>query len=149
MNKKLAHLLAIPFDLFCLSFIWIGFSIFKGVFAKIADQADFISFNSRAAFFLSGIGIPIIHMLGILEHFKPGLIKKHARKFNYSLIGIAIVLIAASIIGSSWIKSKVEDAGYVYCREASGVSALAKSLVYTRDKKICEDIAKSNRHARR
>lgn len=149
MNKKLAHTLAIPFDLFCLAFVWIGFSIFKGVIVKIADQVDFISFNSRASFFIAGIGFPVIHLIGIIEYFKPGFIKKHARKFNCSLIGFAIVLIAACIIGSSWIKSKVEDAGYVYCREASGVSALARSLVYAKDMETCEELAQSKSYARK
>jgi len=58
---------------------------------------------------------------------------------NAGAIIMIIALFAAGFAGSFWFKSQVESAGYIYCREASGISALAKSLVYTKDMAICED----------
>ena len=59
---------------------------------------------------------------------------------NISLVVTVVAMLSAGFIISSWIKSRVESAGYIYCREASGISALAKSLVYTKDMAICEDL---------
>jgi hypothetical protein len=66
---------------------------------------------------------------------------------NRSIIISGIALASAGIIGTSWIKSKVENAGYVSWHEMSGVSPIFRSLVYTKDMAICEDlVAAKYRH---
>jgi hypothetical protein len=48
-----------------------------------------------------------------------------------------------SFMISSWMKSHAENSGYIYCRNVSGVSALARTLVYTKSMDICEELVAS------
>jgi hypothetical protein len=104
-----------------------------------------IRFSSRTGFLILGVGALLIHPLMIVEYFWPGYIKKNNMILSIGLIALAIALFATAFTGSEWIKSKVENAGYVYCRKASGASALAKTLVYTKNIDICDDLVESKR----
>lgn len=64
---------------------------------------------------------------------------------NQGAIVMLIALFVAGFAGSYWIQSQVENAGYVYCRNASGVSALARTLVYTKYMDICEEFVESKK----
>ena len=108
-----------------------------------------IKFGNRFTFLVVGAVIPMLHIWGVAEYLWPTVIKNNTRIISCSLIAGLLILLSAGFAGSVWIKSKVENDGYVYCSAASGVSALAKSLVYTRNMGICEDLVRSNRHARR
>jgi hypothetical protein len=81
----------------------------------------------------------------MIEHFRPDVIRKYKRLINSAVIAMVIVLLGAGFVGSSWIQHRVENAGYIYCQNACGSSMLAKSLVYTKDIKICENLAASKR----
>jgi hypothetical protein len=95
----------------------------------------------RVGFFIVGIGFPLIHLFIVLEHFRPAFIHKYKRVMNQGAIAMVILLISAGFIGSSWIKTQVENAGYYYCRQAGGAGAFSRTLVYTRDAAVCEDLA--------
>ncbi len=125
--------------------LWIGYQDIKDVLIEINNQADIIRFSSRAGFFIVAIGPPPIHLLAVVDYFWPNIPKKHSHIVNKGVIVVVVVLLAAGFVGSSWIKSQAENTGYVYCRNASGISALAKSLVYTKDMKICEDLVASKK----
>ncbi len=145
MSKKKAHIILLLGDLFCFWLLWIGYHEWQSILLEITNQADVIKVSSREGFYIFGIFLPPIHFLTIVEHFRPTWIHKYVRLMNQGAIITLIALFAAGFIGSSWIKSKVENAGYVYCRNASGVSALAKTLVYTKDMAICEALVESKR----
>jgi hypothetical protein len=104
-----------------------------------------ISYGNRVGFFMVGIGFPLLHLLVMIEHFRPEVIQKYKRFLNSAVIAMVIILLGAGFVGSAWIQHRVENAGYVNCKKASGSSMLAKSLVYTKDMKICEDLAASKR----
>jgi hypothetical protein len=140
MNKKLAHLILLFGDLLCFWVFWIGYHGYMNTLTEIKSYADIIRFGNRAGFFIIGLFLPPAHLLMVIENFWPNVIHKYKRFLNQSVVVILIALIGAGIIGSSWIKSKVENAGYVYCREVSGISALFRSLVYTKDMAMCEDL---------
>jgi hypothetical protein len=65
----------------------------------------------------------------IVEKFWPDFLKRHSKLMSQCVVIGIIALLAAGVIGSSWIKARVENAGYTYCRNASGISALARTLV--------------------
>ncbi len=115
---------------------------------EINNRPDSIEFGSRDGFFIVGIGFPIIYIGLIIEQFNPALIKKYKQFLNYAAITLVVVLLGAGFWSSSLIKTKVEKAGYTYCRNASGISALARTLVYTKDMAICEKqvALKTKRH---
>ena len=106
---------------------------------------DVIRFSSRNGFYIVGAGFPLIHLLLIVEHYWSGWVKKYKKLINYGLLGLVAILIAAGFAGSLWLKSRAENEGYVYCWHASGNSALSKTLVYARDRKLCEDLEASKR----
>lgn len=143
MSKKLAHTILFCGDLLCLFVFWIGYHDFKGVLLEVANQADIIRFNSRAGFYIVGLGLPLIHNLLIVDYLWPDFLRKYSRLANKSIIWLVIGLLTAGFAGSSWIKFRVKNAGYIYCRKASGISALARPLVYTRSNSICEELPRN------
>ena len=149
MNKKRSLILFSIFDLLFIGGMFILFYEFSRITSDLNQQVAMIKFGNRFTYLVVGAVIPMLHIWGIAEYFWPTVIKKNKRIISCSLIAVLLMLLSAGFAGSVWIKSKVRNDGYVYCSAASGVSALAKSIVYTRDIGICEDIVKSNSHARR
>jgi hypothetical protein len=139
MKKKKALILFIFFDLLFLGGMVIFYNEIGRIILELKNQADMIKFGNRIGFFCLGFIIPIVHLLGIIDYFRPEYILKHKRFLNHTLIFLSIFILAASIFASSWIKVQIENAGYVYCRNASGLSALARTLVYTKDMATCEE----------
>ena len=145
MNKKLSHTILFFGDFLSFGGLWLGYHIVTQVFIKVSNQANMIRYGNRVGFFIVGIGFPLLHLLAMVEHFRPDVIRKYKRLINSVVIAMVIILLGAGFVGSSWIQYRVENAGYIYCQYASGSSMLAKSLVYTKDMKICEDLVASKR----
>jgi hypothetical protein len=143
MNKKQGLFFFSIFELLFLIGILILYHEFGRIVQETNNQVDMIRFGNRISFLIVGMVIPIVHLLGIVEYFWPGYIKKNKHLLNLSLIAIGIALLVAGFAGSAWIKSKVENAEYFYCRNASGVSALARTLVYTKNMETCEELVAS------
>jgi hypothetical protein len=149
INKKLAvtYLAALN-----ILFMWVFcFSLdsVKEIFASLQSHADVIRVGSREGFFVVLIGFPIVCLVPIVEKFWPNFLKKHSKLMNQCIVIGTIALLAAGFIGSSWIKTRVENAGYTYCRNASGISALARTLVYTKNMDICEELVEEELKSRR
>ena len=145
INKKLAVTFLIAINFFCLWASWIDFNEIKEIIASLQNHADVIRVGSRAGFFVVVIGVPILCLLPVAENFWPTFIKKHSKLISQCVLFGVIALLAAGFIGSSWIKARVENAGYAYCRNASGISALARTLVYTKNMDICEELVETKR----
>jgi hypothetical protein len=145
MNKKLAHIILFVGNFFCLGIFWIGLSDFNHTLTQINLQPDSISIGSRNGFFIVPIIYILIYLGIITEHFRPALIEKYRKFMNYSTAALLIMVIIGGFIGSSWTRFKVENSGYVYCRNASGISALERTLVYTKNMDICEELVETKR----
>ena len=139
MNKKLAHTIILFFDLVCLFGIWIGYNEFQRILSEVKSQVDVIQFGNRVTFLIAGVMMPLIHIVGIIGHFWPDFSKNHQRPVNIGMVILLIAILGTGIFGSSWINARIESAGYTYCRNASGISALARTLVYTKTMEICEE----------
>ncbi len=148
-KKKLAHLFFSLLDLLCIWVLWIGYQDCNQIFNEIASKNEIISFGSRDGFLTMGAFIIILHIIMIIEHFFPNFIKKHLKLLNVGAVAGLILFLFSGFYISIWMRSQVENAGYVYCRNASGISALAKTLVYTKNMEICEDLVASKRISRR
>jgi hypothetical protein len=143
MNKKLAHIILFVGNFFCIGIFWIGLRSFNHTLTEINLQPDSISFGSKNGFFIVPIIYVLIYLGIIIEHFRSALIEKYRIFLNYATAALLLLLIVGGFIGSSWIRSKVENAGYVYCRNASGISALERTLVYTKNTDICEELVET------
>jgi hypothetical protein len=141
MNSKARHLILIFFDALCIFILWIGYDNIRQTLIEINSQLDIIRIGNRDGFFIVGIGFPLLHLLNITGYYFSGFFKKYQVSLNYGVIGLIIVLLSVGFVISSWLQSRAENAGYVHCRYISGVSALAKTLVYTKDAKLCEDLS--------
>jgi hypothetical protein len=152
MNNTIRHLGLLFFDLLSIVMIYIFFNDFKQTLAEINSQVDIVRFGNRDGFFIVGIGIPLMHLLIVSEQLCPNFIKrieKYKKPVNYSIMGFVFALFIAGFVISSWLQSRAENAGYVHCRYVSGVSALAKTLVYTKELQICEDLEAKARAERK
>lgn len=127
-------------DLLFLGGLYIFYDEFSRILAGIEIQAEIIKFGNRIGFVIVGIVIPVVHLIGAIEYFWPKVIQQNKRILNISLLIFGIAVLVTAFASSSWMKSKVENAGYIYCRNASGISALAKTLVYTKDLEVCEEL---------
>ncbi len=140
MNKKRALILFTIFDLLGIVILWIGYHALKMYFFDINHETEVIQFSSRSGFFTAGVLILLTHFIGIIEYFFPKIIKQHMKAFNLGAIVALFIFLFSGFYISSWMKTNVENSGYVYCRNASGVSALARTLVYTKNMDICEEL---------
>ena len=145
INKKFAITFLLVINLFCLWVFWIGLSDIKEIIALVQRRADVIRVSSRAGFFVVVIGVPILCLLPVVEKIWTDFVKKHSKFINQIVIVGVVVLLAAGFLGSSWIRTRVKNAGYTYCRNASGISALARTLVYTKNNRICEELVEAKR----
>lgn len=123
------------------------FNEYNRIASDATLQVDMIKFGNRFSFLIVGAIIPMIHLWGIAEYFWPTFIKQNTRIISFALIACLFLLLSAGFAGSVWIKSKVEDEGYIYCGGASGVSALSRSLVYVKDIEICDELSIPKSHA--
>lgn len=148
INRTLSHMILILFDSLCLWVIWAGINSYTDVLAEMRNHADIISFNSRLGFQIVCIGQPVIHLLIAVDYFWPVFLKKYRQLVSRFTVILFAGLFATAIIGSYWIQTRVEKTGYIYCRNASGVSALAKQLVYTKNMDICDELVETKRKPR-
>jgi hypothetical protein len=145
MKKKRALILFTIFDLLGIVVLWIGYHSLKNYFLEINLEAEVIEFSSRSGFFSAGVLVLMAHLLGIIEYFYPKIIKQHMKAFNLGTIVALFMVLFSGFYISSWMKYNVENFGYVYCRNASGVSALERTLVYTKNMETCEELVASKR----
>lgn len=140
MNKKLAHSIILIFDLLSFLGLWYAYHEVQRILIEITNQADIIEFGNRDFFIIVVLIVPVGHIIAILEHYYAELVNIHKKLLNYGVIMTLIILLAVGFFGSIWIKSRIENVGYTYCREASGISALSKTLAYTKSTDICEEL---------
>ncbi len=143
LNKKFAITFLLVINLLCLWVFWIGLSDVIEVNALLQGRVDVIRVGSRAGFFVVVIGVPILCLLPVAERFWTDFVKKHGKIITQGAIVGVVALLAAGFLGSFWIRTRVEKAGYNNCRNASGISALSRTLVYTRNTKICEELVEA------
>lgn len=139
MSKRTAHFILLFFDICCMWGLYVGGHEVQRILSEIHNLAEVIDYVNRVCFFLVGMGVPIIHFLTIIEYLRPNLVHKHSLLMNWGAVALVVGLISGSIFGSFYLTYRLKSAGYVYCRRASGISALAKSVVYTIDDEVCEE----------
>jgi hypothetical protein len=152
MNNKLRHAIILFFDLFCIVMFWILYDDFKQTLTEINNQVDIIRFGNRDGFFIMGIVVPFMHLLIIIEQLWPDFLnkfKKYQKHINYCVMGFVVALLLAGFAISSWLQTRAENAGYVYCWYVSSPSALAKRLVYTKGQELCEELEAEARKERK
>jgi hypothetical protein len=92
-----------------------------------------------------------LHFLIIIEQLWPDFLnkfKKYQKHINYCVMGFVVAVLLSGFAISSWLQTRAENAGYVYCWYVSGTSALAKTLVYTKGQKLCEELEAEARKER-
>ncbi len=139
-NKRLGHIFFLFIDFFSLWLLWVGYNEIKAIITGIHSQADIIRVGSRDGFYVVGIFMPITHFFIMVNSFFPVIEKKYNRLVNQCFIVALITFLAIGFFGSSCIRVSVENAGYTYCRKASGISALARTLVYTKNMALCDEL---------
>lgn len=147
--KKQTHITLIFCDLFGLLILWIGYSDIQLLQQEISNQVNVVEFGNRIGFVTISVAFPLFHIMALVSHFWKGMPKKYTTLLNTSVYILLAVLIIAGFVCSSWLESKVENAGYVYCWRASGSGAISKVLVYTKDMKICEELVEEQDRRRR
>jgi hypothetical protein len=123
-----------------LFLLWLFFNDAGKILSSIHNQAEMVAFNSKEGFLILGLFAPLAHLVGIVEHFRPELIRKHARSINYSAIAFFAFLFVFAIGASNWFERKVQNAGYISCRELNHSGTFSIYLVYTRNQQICDQM---------
>lgn len=144
MNKN-THILLILGDLFGIWLLWIGYSAFQRIPSEIVNQVDVIRFGNRIGYSIIGLAFPLFHIIALVDQFWKGIPKKIVSILNFGIYVLIVALLVAGFVGSSWLESQVENAGYVYCRRAGWGGAVSKTLVYTKDMRTCEDLVEEEK----
>jgi hypothetical protein len=144
MNMQ-AHLVLIICDIFAVWGLWLGYNSLHEIQSGIAAQVDTIRYGNRIGFAIVGVAFPLFHILFMVEKLWTDFIKKYSSIANIGIVILLSTLILGGIAGSHWVKSHVENAGYIYCWRASGSGAVSKTLVYTKDMEICEKLVEDDR----
>lgn len=145
MNRKKALIAFTLFDILSFFIFWLGIHQIHQIVIDISNSSNSVSFINRAGIPIILLGVPVIHILAIFEHFYPTIVSKRPVVINRGIVAFGVLLLAIAVLISVYTKKYVEKAGYQYCREASGVSALFKTLVYTKDEEICRQLTEERR----
>ncbi len=137
MNKKLAHCIFFLFDILCLFIFLFFYNEISQVMLDIHNQAEMVTVWSKEGFFIFSIALPTIHFIVIIEYFYFDFIKKHTQSIGYGFIAMLLFMFVSAFVISSLIKTKVENAGYVNCRELEWSGTYSVSYTYTRNQEIC------------
>ena len=140
MNWIVRHFAFVVIDLLFLWGLSLGYTDYSNALLNIASDKDVVEFSNRAGFFVVCAGIFPLHFLTITTDLWPDAINRFSRIFNLFIVAWVICLFSSGIIGSYWLQFKAESEGYIYCREASGFSALARTLVYTKVQDNCSKV---------
>ena len=135
----LAHAMLFLGDLGGMYILRHGYHEINGIMIGIQTQVDTICVGSRIGFSIVGLLIILLHIFMIINAFTPVLEEKYSEQVNRYGVAALIVFFVIGFGGSAFMKNQVENAGYTYCRNASGISALARTLVYTKTMAICEE----------
>lgn len=146
MSKSTAHIILILANIIAVLVFWWGCHQINNVFEDIALSADSVSFSNRIGFAFIGIVMPFAQILALCEHFWPEYLQKRNRLINQITIISGIVLLSSAALFSGYMQYHVEKIGYQYCRGASGVSALLKTLVYSKDSEVCNQLVEEKRN---
>ena len=138
-NKILAHIFLFVCDVGSVWLLWYGYHDIKEIVLGIQIQADTIRVFSRAGFYAAGLFVILGHIYTIAISIWPVIEEKYKEKSELCAVTLIIAFFVVGFGGSAIIKSQVVDAGYLFCRNASGISALARTLVYTKTMDICEE----------
>ncbi len=144
MSKKKAHVIITLFDAFSLFGLWWGYSEVDQIITGISNFSDMVSFNNKIGFFIFGVGLPIAHIIGIIEYFWPNILIKRTALINQSFIILGIALFVMAFGISAFLKTYVESAGYQHCPKADKNLSFSTYLVYTKDTAICSQLVEEN-----
>lgn len=128
-------------DLFAASLLWIvWYEVNENIGAADAG-ADVIKFYGHFFFFIIIVIGPVLHILGTMEFFKPGTLKKNiiwkidASKF---LIVFLISLVGLSFYLKHHFIRHIENQGYHYCAEKSKRTSFSKEYVFIKNSAECK-----------
>ena len=138
-NKILGHIFFFVFDVGSVWLFLRGYHDIKEIMMGIQTQVDTIRVFSRIGFYISCLFAILGHIYLVAVSLWPVIEEKHKQKSELCAVALIITFFVVGFGGSAFIKNQVENAGYTYCRNASGISALARTLVYTKTMAICEE----------
>ncbi len=145
MKKETAHIILFFGDIFAIWGFWLGYQEIHQIIVSISNAANSISFVNRNGVSFIAIMVPVVHIYAILEYFKPSIVAKRRDLINRTLIAFCIGLLGLSFFISTATRNYVENSGYLYCNDASGISALFKTVVYTKDWETCDQLGTEKR----
>ncbi|MBT8338794.1 MAG: DUF1240 domain-containing protein [Desulfatitalea sp.] len=119
------------------------------MFLGIDNQTDMVVFSSKHGFFIFAIIMPILHLVVIIEHFYSEFIQRHSKSMGYGFIVILFLMFVSAITISSVIKAKVENAGYVNCKELEWSGTYSVYYTYVRNQAICKKLAAEEEEKKR
>lgn len=137
MSKVKAHVILILADILAIIAIWWGYRQIHDLLTGISFSVDAVSFTNRIGFAFVGILLPFAQVNALFEHLWPAKVYRRTRYLIFTTIVLGIVIFFGAVSISFYMQKYTEEAGYQYCSGASGVSALARTLVYTRNSEIC------------
>jgi len=139
VNKKFTHLACVFLDILAIGGIFIGFKWISEILFEMNMQAEVIEFDRFTGFIFVAIAVPALHILGIIENSWPDLLSTYKAVMEKGIVLFAILLIFLCYILITWVPSKLENEGYVYCQTTS-VGLASRVVIYAIDDEVCQEL---------
>jgi hypothetical protein len=134
--------LSIPLGIFM---VWSGFHEVSQVFLDVKNSADHTSFQNRIGLTFSGVLLPMLYLLCILEFcIRPLGLRIRGSLANRIVIILLVIFVGGGILFSTGLQDYVSRSGYQYCSGASSIGVF-KTLVYTIDGQVCTRLAEERK----
>jgi hypothetical protein len=125
-------------------FLW-GIDQIQDVYQAVVGAAGHVVFENRIGLTFSGLLLPILLVVALCDMYLPEFAKKH-RSFLEKITALStVLLIGGGIFFSFYLQSYVSRSGYQYCGSASGTSAVMKTVVYTQNDVVCQQLTEARR----
>ncbi len=143
MNKPVAHLVLLFFDLAVIYGIWWVCNETRLIHTDLTAGAKIIEYNNRMYSILAGVVVPFVHIVALIEAFRPKAIESSFA--GRLMIGTLVVLLVSAMGLTLGLARDIKSNGYIHCEQLDSTMTFSTYRVYTKNISICEALTLEKR----
>ncbi len=138
MNKSVAHLILLFFDLAVIYGIWWVCNETRLIHTDLTAGARIIEYNNRMYSTLAGAVVPLVHIVSLIEAFRPKAIESSFA--GRLMIGALAVLLVSALGLTLGLSRNIKSNGYIHCEQLDSPMTFSTYRVYTKNISVCEEL---------
>jgi glucan phosphoethanolaminetransferase (alkaline phosphatase superfamily) len=133
MNKPIAHIVILFFDLAAMGCCYFVFYEFNFIKEQISASAEVITYQNIFGLYALTIMVPVIHVTALIKWGRA--VKK--KWGNFFLVSAFVLLLISVFIFNLLVKNMIIESGYRYCPEKSQQMSFSTFKTYIKDTHPC------------